>query len=103
MGKVRETKRFLTPRSFAALRMTLLVLWCGCACPAQETSPPAADFTIHPNQVIADPFVGFGAQFNGWLYCAPNWGSVDDENIKDLERKVIDLAPQHVRVFVEVQ
>src|SRR2546423_206276 len=65
----------------------------------------AADFTIHLDRVSADEFVGFGAQFNGWLYCKPNWGEggVNEENVKDLERKMIELGPQHVRIFVEIQ
>ena len=43
--------------------------------------------------------VGFGVQMNPYLYCAPNWGEVNERNVGDFERKVIDLAPQHVRVF----
>ena len=64
----------------------------------------AADFTIHPDRVIADDFVGFGCQFNGWLYCKPNWGEgggeggVNEQNVKDLEAKMIELGPQHVRI-----
>ena len=65
----------------------------------------AADFTVHPDQVISEDFVGFGAQFNGWLYCKPNWGEggVNETNVKDLEAKMIELGPQHVRIFVEIQ
>ena len=47
---------------------------------AQIVSAPAAEF------------VGFGAQFNGWLYSKPNWGLVTEQNVKDLEAKIIDLA-----------
>jgi hypothetical protein len=58
----------------------------------------AADFTI--TKTPAGPeLVGFGAEMNPYLYCAPNWGEVNDQNIADFERKVIDLSPQHVRVF----
>jgi hypothetical protein len=61
----------------------------------------AADFTI-TEQFAGPPWVGFGAQFNPWAYCKPNWGEVNENNLKNYEQKVIDLAPQHVRIFVEV-
>src|SRR5256885_16042589 len=56
-------------------------------------------FTVHPNDFTGPPLVGFGAQINPYLYCRPNWGEVSEENVKDYERKVIDLSPQHVRIF----
>jgi hypothetical protein len=58
-------------------------------------------FSIHPDQPAGPALVGFGAQMNPYLYCHPNWGpqGVNEQNVKDLERKVIDLAPQHVRIF----
>ncbi len=60
--------------------------------------------TVHPDKPLMDSFVGFGAHCNAWLYSKPNWGSVTtDKNIGDIEQKFIDLAPQHVRVFVEIQ
>src|SRR2546430_11883554 len=37
---------------------------------------------------------------NPYLYCPPNWGDVNERNVKDLEEKIIALAPQHVRIFV---
>jgi hypothetical protein len=58
-----------------------------------------ATFTISENEFIGPPLVGFGAQMNPYLYCTPNSGEVNEANVKDLERKVIDLAPQHVRIF----
>src|SRR4051812_15154156 len=61
----------------------------------------AQEFTIDRTK-LAPEFVGFGAQFNGWLYSKPNWGLVTEENVKDLEAKVVDLAPQHVRIFCEI-
>ncbi|HWB54095.1 MAG TPA: hypothetical protein VG722_07880 [Tepidisphaeraceae bacterium] len=47
------------------------------------------------------PFVGFGANMNPYLFCRPNWGKggVNEENAADLEKKIIELAPQHVRIF----
>jgi hypothetical protein len=64
----------------------------------------SADFTIR-DEPSANEFVGIGAQFNGYLYCPPNTagGGVTEKNVADLERKIVDLQPQHVRVFVEIQ
>jgi hypothetical protein len=56
-------------------------------------------FTIHRDGFIAEPFVGFGGQMNPYLYCRPNWGDVTEQNVVDLERNVIALAPQLVRIF----
>jgi hypothetical protein len=66
-------------------------------------SARGADFTVHPDQPFPYPFVGFGAQFNGWIYAFPNTGvgGVNEESAKILERKIIALRPQHVRIFVE--
>ena len=58
----------------------------------------AADFTV-TDQPAGPAMVGFGAQMNPYLYSAPNWGDVTEENVKDFERKVIALKPQHVRIF----
>src|ERR1051326_842964 len=62
----------------------------------------AADFKIL-DEYAGPPWVGFGAQFNGWIYCKPNWGEVNEANVTDLEQKLVDLAPQHVRIFVQTQ
>lgn len=63
---------------------------------------PDAQFTIQPDP-IGQQLVGFGVQLNPYLYCTPNWGAVNESNVADLESKVIDLAPQHVRIFVLLQ
>ena len=64
----------------------------------------AASFVVHPDQPLMERFEGFGAQCNGWLYCSPNWGTISTEqNIAQLEKLFIDLAPQQVRIFVEIQ
>jgi hypothetical protein len=78
------------------LKLSMILLLLTCSAGAQ---PPAATFTLHSHQSIADPIIGFGAQMNPYLYCHPNWGEVDEQNVQDLERKVIELAPQHVRIF----
>jgi hypothetical protein len=56
-----------------------------------------ADVTIHPDRPVGPPIVGFGAQMNPYLYCTPN--NVGGDSAADFERKVIDLSPQHVRIF----
>src|SRR5689334_1793260 len=56
----------------------------------------AADFTI-TTQPAGPPIVGFGGEMNPYLYCKPN--EISDESAKEFEKKVIDLAPQHVRIF----
>src|SRR4051812_48061506 len=69
-------------------------------------SAEEAHFTIHQDQPAGPALVGFGAEMNPYLYCRPNWvgggastGEVNEQNVADLERKVLDLAPQHVRIF----
>src|SRR4051812_44545519 len=72
-------------------------LWLAFLCLLCATA--SAQFTVHTDQPVSPPLVGFGAQLNPYLYCTPNWGVINDENVKEYERKVTDLAPQHVRVF----
>src|SRR5688572_28620906 len=76
--------------------ITLLVL-------ALTVSVRAADFTIHRDQPLMESFVGFGAQFNGWVYTFPNTttGGTNPRTAAILERKIMALRPQHVRIFVE--
>ena len=62
-------------------------------------SGTASDFTV-TSDTLGPPIVGFGAQMNPYLYCHPNWGDVNEANVKDLEAKVIALQPQHVRIFM---
>jgi hypothetical protein len=63
-------------------------------------APAAGQYAVQADRFVSDePFVGFGAQMNPYLYAAPNWGDVTEENVKELERKVMALAPQHVRIF----
>ncbi len=65
--------------------------------------PLEVEYLLKPDRTIGPPLVGIGVQMNPWLYCAPNWGDVNDTNVKDVERKMIDLAPQHVRIFLELK
>ena len=56
-------------------------------------SAAAQTFTVHPDQIICDKWVGFGAQMNPWTYCEPNKQDVNEQNVKDLEQKVVAEAP----------
>ena len=82
-----------------------------------------SDFQL-TDQVIGKDFVGFGAEMNPYLYCTPNYGEmptilpftvgnnnpyrqglvgfgdVTERNVADLEQKVVQLRPQHVRIFL---
>jgi hypothetical protein len=79
-------------------RLLLIVTAAVCL---SSRSTAAQTFTVHTDQIICAKWVGFGAQMNPWTYCEPNKQDVNDENVKDLEAKVIALRPQHVRVFVQ--
>ncbi len=69
-------------------------------CAGVARAGEAAAFVIHRDQVVGPVFAGFGAQMNPYLYAKPNWGDVNEENVKDLERKVRQLRPQFVRMFL---
>ena len=57
-------------------------------------------FVVHPDKPISPPLVGFGAEMNPYFYCKPNWPKdINEQNVGDYERKVLDLAPQHLRIF----
>lgn len=79
-------------RILGGLGVLAVIFSFGCA--------PSVSFTVHRDEFIGAPIVGFGAQINPYLYCTPNSGEVTEDNVKDLERKVLDLRPQHVRIFV---
>ncbi len=64
------------------------------------TCASAADFSIHPDQPVGPPIVGFGAQMNPYLFCTPN--NIDAASAADYEKKVVALSPQHVRIFCRV-
>jgi hypothetical protein len=59
------------------------------------------EVAAHFDEPIGPPIAGFGAEMNPYLYASPNWGKVTEENVKDLEQKVVDLKPQFVRVFFD--
>src|SRR5437764_3582107 len=92
----------------------LLVIWLA------QSARAEADFTI-TGESCPDALVGFGVEMNPYLYATPNWGGpvvmrnrlplrpdwfrpflgdVDEDNVHDLERKIIALRPQHVRIFI---
>ena len=73
-------------------------------CVSIARAQDAATFTVHPDEFVGPPLVGFGAQFNPYLYASPNWGAdVNEQNVRDLERKLLDLRPQHVRIFFAIE
>ncbi len=67
----------------------------------EETS--AVDFTVDFNSVITDNFVGFGTQYNNYLYTTRTYNTdgVSAANLPDLEKKVKDLKSQYVRIFFD--
>src|SRR2546421_6390416 len=73
--------------------LCVLCVLCGSLFSAESA---AGQFVVHLDAPAGPPIVGFGAQLNPYVYCTPNWGDVNEENVKEYERKVIDLAPQHV-------
>jgi hypothetical protein len=81
---------------FLKLLGLCLVVCTGCSTVREHRDP---DFTV-TSEVIGQPLVGFGAELNPYLFCTPNWGDVNETNVKDLEAKVIALHPQHVRIFM---
>src|SRR5215211_6587485 len=81
-----------------------IVIVAVCALATLARGEEAARFTIHPDESIGPPLVGFGAQFNPYLYATPNFGGggdVNETNVADLERKLLALRPQHVRIFFQ--
>jgi hypothetical protein len=59
-----------------------------------------ADFRV-TGRVVTPAFEGFGVNVSPFVYCAPNWpGEVNETNVVDLERKVLELRPQIVRIFI---
>ncbi len=89
----------MTPRR-AFLALLVSCLWLSAAL-AQ-----VATFTVRPDEFVGPPLVGFGAQFNPYLYATPNFGGsgdVTEANVQDLERKLLDLRPQHVRIFFALE
>ena len=80
-----------------AILLVFIALNCAAGCHSAANHRPA-DFVV-TNDLVGPPIVGFGAQLNPYLYCHPNWGRVNEQNVQDLEAKVIALHPQHVRIF----
>lgn len=64
---------------------------------------PGVDFAIDGRKVITDNFLGFGTQYNNNLYTTRTYESdgVTEENVKELEKKVLELGSQYVRIFFD--
>jgi hypothetical protein len=66
----------------------------------RTTRVTAAELALAPSQVLLDGFAGYGAQFNQHVYAgASRDAGVSDDNVGDMEAKVVALAPQFVRLF----
>ena len=66
----------------------------------RTTRVTAAEFALAPSEVLVDGFAGYGAQFNQHVYAGSSRDAgVTDDNVGDMEQKVVALAPQFVRLF----
>lgn len=88
----------------------LLVVSAFASCYKDEHQPPMVegvqagiDFVIDTNKVVTENFLGFGTQYNNNLYTTRTYESdgVTEENVKELEKKVIELGSQYVRIFFD--
>jgi hypothetical protein len=60
----------------------------------------AGDFALQPAQVVVPSLAGYGAQFDQNVYAAiSRQVGVTDQNLPDMEAKVVALQPQFVRIF----
>ncbi|TML58754.1 MAG: hypothetical protein E6G22_13840 [Actinobacteria bacterium] len=60
----------------------------------------AADFALQPAQVLVPSLAGYGAQLDQNVYAAISREvGVTDQNLPDMEAKVVALQPQFVRIF----
>jgi hypothetical protein len=60
----------------------------------------AGDFALQPAQVLVPSLAGYGAQFDQNVYAAISREvGVTDQNLPDMEAKVVALQPQFVRIF----
>lgn len=71
--------------------------------PMVEGGHAGVDFVIDNNKVITDNFLGFGTQYNNNLYTTRTFENdgVSEENLPDLEKKVLALGSQYVRIFFD--
>jgi len=59
----------------------------------------AASFSVSPGVAVGGPLVGFGAQFNSYLY--QRTGRFNQSKIDELAGALNKLHPQHVRIFFD--
>lgn len=93
------------------LILSALMVVTGCvSCFKDEHNPPKADgerpnvdFTVDASDVITDNFLGFGTQYNNNLFTSLTAASdgVTASNLPDLEKKVLELGSQYVRIFFD--
>ena len=80
------------------------------ACYEDDHQPPkvsgvhtGVDFEVDASLVITENFLGFGTQYNNNLYTTRTYESdgVSEDNLFDLEKKVLELGSQYVRIFFD--
>jgi hypothetical protein len=86
-------------RRASLLVFVLIVMFAeGCA----TGSRGRADFVIDGDSFAGPELVGIGVELHPYVFCAPNWGvDVNEQNVKIFEHGLIELRPQHVRIFAE--
>lgn len=62
---------------------------------------PKTDFRVDISKVITDNFLGIGTQYNGCLFKSNTMADdgVSEVNFPELEKKVVELGSQYVRIF----
>lgn len=87
----------------AAARLAVTAEVAGDTSPRNNTAAArvaAVDFALSPTEVLLDGFAGYGAQFNQHVYAGLSRDAgVSDDNVVDMEAKVVALAPHFVRLF----
>ncbi len=93
------------------LTFAAMLIVSGCvACFGDDHQPPKAgdgcpevDFRIDASKVVTENFLGFGTQYNNNLFTSLTAVSdgVTESNLPDLEKKVLALNSQYVRIFFD--
>jgi hypothetical protein len=100
MSRLDNSRRFLG----SILSLAFGLVGAKLAPAVESNSIPAtiAAIQIRTNTLFANPLVGFGAQYNQDLYAdiSADYG-ITSQNVGDLEKKVISLGAQHVRIFYD--
>jgi len=102
-GRVVRVAVAVTLRSAGSATLAVHAAIAGDAVPrnnAASARVAGVDFALSPTEVLVDGFAGYGAQFNQHVYSGLGRDAgVSDDNVGDMEQKVVALAPQFVRLF----